>query len=179
MRVMSGKYKGRGLSAKPAKHIRPSSSKLKEALMSMFRYDIEGAKVLDLFCGTGSVGFELLSNGAQHITLVDQDIRIAKENIAKLKLGAEVKLIKSDWRRALSLLNRQDLVYDFIFVDPPYAFVEISEILSEIDRFNLLHNSGTMVFEHSSKIQLKETGLKLKKQSSRMYGLSALSIYGS
>jgi 16S rRNA (guanine966-N2)-methyltransferase len=118
MRIIAGRAKGRRLKA-PAKGTRPFTGRAKEAVFSALGERIPGARVLDLFAGTGSLGLEALSRGAGSATFVENGgtaVAILRENIATVGLGG--RIVHSD---AVAFLRRDRASYDVIFADPPYA----------------------------------------------------------
>ena len=127
-RVVGGELGGRGLTVAGA--TRPSSAQLRAALASIWTDRIAGARVLDLFAGSGAVGLELLSRGAVHTTFVESDRASSAalaENLELLAAGRSRRLAL-DARRALELLAREGARFDLIFVDPPYE-LELDEPL--------------------------------------------------
>ena len=121
MRVIAGRYGGRRLQAPPGEATRPTSDRVREALFSILGDRVDGARVLDLFAGSGALGLEALSRGAASATFVDSApaaIKAVRANLAAL--GAEAEVVRSDalrWLRAAPSGARQ---YDLVFLDPPY-----------------------------------------------------------
>ena len=132
MRIISGIYNRRVLISPESDKVRPTSDRAKETLFNMLsvRYDFNGMKILDLFCGTGNLGLESISRGARECEFVDLDIRTVTKNIELLKAGSSCKAVRSDalvFVRAHS--NEQ---FDLIFCDPPYDHGSYEELLFEI-----------------------------------------------
>lgn len=147
MRIISGKYKGRVLQENHYDHIRPTTDKVKQALFTKLQFEIEGARVLDLFCGTGGLGIEAISRGAREVVFVDQNERsvsLTKKNLASINESARV--VKSD---AVKFLEREKGQYDLILIDPPYNSEVYEKIINVIYNNNLLAKEGTIVCEHS------------------------------
>ena len=123
MRVISGKVKGVVLKAPDGMLTRPTSDRVKEAMFSIIQFDLPGAKVLDLFGGTGQLGIEAISRGAQSAVFVDareEACRLIRGNLAKAKLESQGKVIRCDYA---DYLKRSREIYGIIFLDPPYAEV--------------------------------------------------------
>ena len=127
MRIIAGTWKGLRLASvgkgDAGAHLRPTSDRVRESLFNVLgNFDvIEGARVLDLFAGTGALGFEALSRGASHVTFVDdgQAARaLLRENTALCQAGGSVKVFRRD---ATRLGERQGHSFDLIFLDPPYG----------------------------------------------------------
>lgn len=147
MRVVAGEKKGKRLLDNNYKHIRPTADKVKQALFTKLQFFVEGARVLDLFCGTGALGIEALSRGASEVIFVDSNVKSAaltKANLKNLNLQAKVvtadasKVIKETWGK-----------FDLILLDPPYKFGLYEPTLKQIYDENLLAEEGIIVCEHA------------------------------
>src|SRR3954449_12202469 len=125
MRVIAGEWRGRPPEGPPGAATRPTSDRVREALFSILAARIPGARVLDLFAGSGALGIEGRSRGAESATSVDDAaaaIRAIEANLAALPAGAEVR--KSDALRFLGAARRDGAQYDLVFLDPPYRLAE-------------------------------------------------------
>jgi 16S rRNA (guanine966-N2)-methyltransferase len=134
MRVVAGSARGLRLQAPPGDRVRPTSDRVREALFNALGSQgaIEGARVLDLFAGTGALGIEALSRGATSVTFVEHDpgvVRVLKENACGTGLDGSSDIRRADARR---YLQGVDEVWDLALVDPPYAFDEWDELLSDL-----------------------------------------------
>ncbi|MBO0768524.1 MAG: 16S rRNA (guanine(966)-N(2))-methyltransferase RsmD [Solirubrobacterales bacterium] len=121
MRVIAGKWGGRPLAAPPGTATRPTADRVKEALFSMLG-DLEGVRVLDLFAGSGALGIEALSRGAEAATFVDSAgaaISAVRENLERL--GADATVVRKPALAYLDAANHLQSQYDLVFLDPPYA----------------------------------------------------------
>lgn len=117
-RIIAGKWRGRRLSFPDKTTVRPTGDRVRETVFNWLAPDIYGARVLDLFAGTGALGIEALSRGASHVVFVDKDPRLTlaiKNNLAKLEASAAV--VVAD---VLPWLKRNSASYDLVFLDPPY-----------------------------------------------------------
>ena len=151
MRIISGKYGRRRFDIPPSFSARPTTDFAKENLFNVLNnlIDLEDLEALDLFSGTGSISFELLSRGCSKVTAVEKDNRHAAfiSKVAK-ELGTnDLKLFKGDAFRFLSSAPVQS--YDFIFADPPYALKELPDVPLLVFKRNLLREGGIFVMEHS------------------------------
>jgi 16S rRNA (guanine966-N2)-methyltransferase len=194
MRIVGGMHKGRKLSAPAGRETRPSTEMLREALFNICQHHIEGARFLDLFAGTGAVGLEALSRGAQHVTFVDQGreaIHSLKKNITSLGLDAQSTVIMGDALNVLHRLDQEHRQFDVIFADPPYEAKVTPkrgstsssypyEVLKIIDASNLLSPRGIVFIEETaSSLEktmdlLKTTLTVLRLHNKRHYGRSHL-----
>src|SRR3954447_1010930 len=125
MRVIAGIYGGRRLQAPPGTDTRPTSDRVREALFSILGDRVQDARVLDLFAGSGALGLEALSRGAETVTFVDDNraaIAAIKGNLAALKANADVR--QTDALRFLGGASESGAQYDLILLDPPYRLAE-------------------------------------------------------
>lgn len=144
MRVVSGKYKGRILNS-PINEARPTLDKVKQAIFTKLQFDIDNARVLDLFAGSGGLGIEAISRNASEVIFVDNNfksIAVIKSNLKLLNENA--KVLKCDFKQALNMLEGQ---FDIIFLDPPYANDYYNKALEIIKEKNLLSKNGIIVCE--------------------------------
>ena len=119
MRVIAGQYKGRRLRVPPGTHVRPTPDRVREALFSILGHAVVDARVLDLFAGSGALGIEALSRGAEHATFVDDDptaVDAITRNLGEIGADGEVKR-----RDALAFLAQTPARFDVVFADPPYS----------------------------------------------------------
>ena len=147
MRVIAGKARGTVLKTPNGMQTRPTADRVKEAMFSILQFDLPGAKVLDLFGGTGQLGIEALSRGAASAVFVDQSdsaCKLIKENLQKAKLDSAGKVILSDFARYLLSCKES---FDIILLDPPYAEVFLEKCLNLITEIDILHSGGIIVCE--------------------------------
>ena len=139
IKIMGGRWKGRKLNFADRADLRPTLSRTKETLFNWLRPNIMGAKCIDLFAGSGSLGFEALSQGASEVTIIESDrktFELLEENSNKLNAGAE--LHHGD---AIDFLNRTNESYDIAFLDPPYSTPDlIDSAIQPIAQKNLITN---------------------------------------
>jgi 16S rRNA (guanine(966)-N(2))-methyltransferase RsmD len=152
MRIISGLYKGRRISAPSNITARPTTDFAKEGLFNLLnnRIDFEDIDVLDLFAGTGGIGVEFVSRGARSVTSVEQNERhcsFIRKVCAELKIDT-LALVKLDVFKYIATCHIQ---YDMIFADPPYELDKIDEIPILIFSHQLLKPDGLFVLEHSAK----------------------------
>ena len=129
MRVITGKARGVQLKTPEGMTTRPTTDRVKEALFSIIQFEIPGAKVLDLFGGTGQLGIEALSRGAKSAVFVDAGepaCRLIRENLKRTKLEADARVVRSDY---LTYLKNCRETFQIILLDPPYAEVFLENAL--------------------------------------------------
>lgn len=170
MRVIAGKYKGRKLIS-PRGEVRPTTDVVKGSLFSILNSKdaLDGARCLDVFCGSGGVGIEALSRGASSCVFVDHDTDNVKANLDKL--GLCCRLVRADYRRALRLLRGEK--FDLIFCDPPYKAGYTDDCLELVFKYDLLDKNGIAIIEHDSSNDLifKRENCIIER---RDFGLTAL-----
>jgi len=125
--------------------VRPTTDKVRNAIFSSLFDRVDGARVLDLYCGTGAFGLEALSRGADHCTFVDIRTDLVKKNAAMADRGS-VKIVKAKSETAVLSLNEK---FDIIFMDPPYGQVDSADILKTLYENEILANEGILIYEES------------------------------
>jgi len=183
MRVIGGKFKGLKLIPPNDLGIRPTSDRLKEALFSIleskkYNININNSSVIDICSGTGALGIEALSRGANKIYFIDQEtksIQIIQKNISKLKINNEdkifIKVIKDKSTKALKKINH---VFDIVLIDPPYKTKIIEETLQDLKNYNLIKTHSYIFAESSNAEIIDFNGYELL--DTKKYGKSKLTI---
>lgn len=177
MRVITGKARGVQLKTPEGMQTRPTTDRVKEALFSIIQFEIPGAKVLDLFGGTGQLGIEALSRGAKCATFVDTGeapCKLIKENLKRTKLEGEARIIRSDYLAYLSGCQEQ---FDIIFLDPPYAEVFLENALKRITEIDILHSNGIIVTERPVGKELPWEYEGYTRSKDHKYGKTLITIY--
>jgi 16S rRNA (guanine966-N2)-methyltransferase len=176
MRVIAGMYGGRTLRAPPGAATRPTSDRVREALFSILGGHVQGARVLDLFAGSGALGIEALSRGAENATFVDAApaaIKAVRANLGALRATAEVRDL--DALRFLGAASSGGAQYDLVFLDPPYRLADrlasrLSEALPAV-----LAPGAVAVAESDRRAPL---ALDLPLHDERRYGDTLIRFYG-
>ena len=177
MRVITGKARGVQLKTPEGMQTRPTADRVKEALFSIINFDIPGAKVLDLFGGTGQMGIEALSRGAASAVFVDareDSCKLIRENLKRTKLEQDAKVIRSDY---LDYLNRCREQYNIIFLDPPYAEVFLENAIKKITEIDILQSDGIIVAERPLGKELPWEFEGFTRSKDYKYGKTLLTIY--
>ncbi len=167
IRIISGIYKGRRLKLVPSKSVRPMQDKVKGALFNIVGDRLRGSVCLDGFAGTGSVGLEALSRGADTCVFVDEfypSIKVIKLNVAKCGAEERSVIIHKEFNRAVIDLAKQGVRFDIIFLDPPYRLLEERNPLRVIRKRGLLKPGGLIVLRHYFKIKPKLGDFKLERR---------------
>jgi 16S rRNA (guanine966-N2)-methyltransferase len=178
MRVIAGEMKGRQLLAPRGWKVRPTSDRVREAIFSALGEAVAGARVLDLYCGTGALAIEALSRGAAGAVLVDRDTRPALGNVESLGLAGRAELVRSDVGRWLAATAGDEAAgrFDLVFVDAPYRLADRvgQELDTQLPR--LLEEGGRAVIESGARGPLRIESLQRLRQ--RRYGATDVSFYG-
>ncbi len=154
MRIISGTARGRRLKSLPGEDVRPTTDKVKEAVFSAIQFDIEGRRFLDLFAGSGQMGLEALSRGAQSATFVDssaESIKICKDNVVSTGFSDSSKIVRNDALTFLSLTNE---IFDIAFLDPPYGGGLLENALTRLT--DKMSDYGIIICEHPPEVVLPE-----------------------
>lgn len=178
MRVISGIARGRNLKAPRGLKTRPTTDRVKEALFNILGQTIPESSFLDLFAGSGAIGIEALSRGAEKVILVEKDtqaLRAIKENLEKTGFSDKARVIPKDVYIALNTLQNEQ--YDYIFMDPPYLQEHEGKVLSIIDRLGLLKEKGIIVIESSKLDTLPPQMGRISLYREEKYGDTLLSFY--
>ena len=172
MRVVAGEFGGRRLQSPPRRSaaVRPTADRVREALFSILG-EMQGAMVLDLYCGTGALGIEAVSRGAATAVLVDTHTALARRNVSELGLDDRCEVVHSDAR---AFLRRTRRAFDLIFCDPPYRLADRLE--GELDSLigSRLARGGRLILEGSVRRPL-QMGLPLELE--RRYGDTLIRIH--
>lgn len=179
MRIISGKYKGRHLVSFKADHIRPTMDRIKETIFNKWMMYVDGAKVLDLFAGTGNLGLEALSRGATHVTFVEKNnksMNIVKENLALLKIN------KSEYQVQLKdvitfVRQSSDTVYDLIFIDPPFTEKMAHDVMNAVGQSSIFADHTRIVIESIKQERIDDTYGDLVCYDRQDYGDKFLSFF--
>lgn len=148
MRIISGKAKGTKLNTLDSLNTRPTLDRVKESVFNIIQNDIEDSIVLDLFTGSGAIGLEMLSRGAQKAILCDNSkeaVEIVKKNIEKTHMNQKAEIYKLDFRTCLETVKNEK--FDIIYIDPPYNTDFIAQSLIKILELNIIKEKGKIILE--------------------------------
>lgn len=176
MRIITGKLKGRKIHIPKGLDVRPTTDRTKESLFNVIeaRTYIEGTTVLDLFGGSGNLGFEAISRGAKLVTFVELNVHNAKlieKTAEQFDVANQVRTVASDVQHFLSGVASP---FDFIFCDPPYQYEWMHEMIAQILNNNWLKEDGWFVLEHDKRHNFKKHPHCF---FSKAYGRTTVSIF--
>ena len=155
IRIIGGRHKSYRIVFKSTPALRPTTDRAKETLFSWLQFELEGKSCLDLFAGTGSLGLEALSRGAQHVTFVEKEkslYKSIKKNINHLGYEDKIQAACSD---AVKWLKTNKQKFDIIFLDPPFDQIDYKILIRTIYQSNVLNESGKVFLETNKHTELK------------------------
>lgn len=175
MRVITGLARGRKLKTPENYDIRPASEAVKESMFSAIQFEISGAKVLDLFAGTGQLGIEALSRGASKAVFVDIDtkaIALVRENVKSVGFEDKAEIVSMPYTGFLKT-NRQ--TFDIALIDPPYGRKMIAKLFPALAE--MMGENGIIICKHEKELVLPDEadGFYVKKRYE--FGVTAVTLY--
>lgn len=181
MRITGGKFKNHKLSSPKGKLTRPTLEKLRQTVFNICQYQVEEARFLDVFAGSGAMGIEALSRGAIHATFIERNraaLSAIKENLRRLELLEKATILPGDALIQLKKLGEAGATFDLIFVDPPYGETlkgsqqtYLDATLSCIDQNALLSKTGVLFIEETSlpSVPLHHLTLEKKREAGKTH----------
>ena len=178
MRIISGSLKGRTINNYNIIGTRPTMDRVKESVFATIYSKIEDSVVLDLFCGSGSLGIEAISNGSKYCYFNDSNkivINKLKVILKEFKIEDQCYSTILDYNLALKYYKDNNIKFDIVFLDPPYKDLIIEDILNTLDNYKLLNKDSLVICEYSSSINNENNNYELIKNKS--YGDKYINIY--
>jgi len=188
MRIITGKFKGKILFSPPKNiTLRPTSDKVRESIFDAIRDRMKDSVFLDLFAGSGAIGFEALSEGAKFVLFIDKgniSIRTLKKNVSLLSAQKNVSVIKREVLLAIKnykkIEKRVSAKFDIVFLDPPFSSFLAKKVVKVLADFPLLKDKSIVIAEHSLEEKLPDETqgeCLLKKFKERKYGKTVVTYY--
>ena len=174
MRVIAGIARSLKLKTPAGMNVRPTTDRIKETLFNILSPDIYGCTFLDLFCGSGAIGIEALSRGAERAVFVDDNrtsCQFANDNLVFTKLVDKAEVIRADARFASDTLKSRGLQFDIVFLDPPYDKGFEKTVLEQASFCDILKNDGIVIVECSASTEFdysEDCGLEVYRE--KVYG---------
>lgn len=175
MRVITGSARGRRLQTLEGNDVRPTTDKVKEAVFSSIQFDVEGRRILDLFAGSGQLGIEALSRGAESCTFVDlnpEAINVIKANLKATGFEAEARVHRSN---CFSFIASTRDKFDIVFLDPPYREGLLEETLTAVT--NIMSDYGIIICERPTDIDLPKNVGSFCDKKQLKFGKILVSVY--
>ena len=177
MRVIAGKARGVVLKTPDGMLTRPTADRVKEAMFSIIQFEIPGARVLDLFGGTGQLGIEALSRGAESCVFVDKNegaCRVIRENLRRTGFSEKAKIVRSDY---LSYLKTAGEFFNIILLDPPYGEVFLENSIKLLAEIDILQTNGIIISERPFGKELSLDFPGFTRSKDYKYGNTVLALY--
>jgi len=173
MRISAGKVKNHKILFPRNREFRPTKDNVKEAIFDIiYSNQIPPNSFLDLFAGSGQVGFEAWSRDFQKVVMIDKETKFLKKNYTLFQSPAEVEIYGNDALRAIQILKKRDYLFDIIFLDPPYTTSLIEDSLNKLYHFDILDNRGLVVAEVAKNTTITNSHFKIIKEYN--YGMSSI-----
>jgi len=182
MRVVAGELRGRRLSAASGRETRPTSERARAGLFDWLGPRVVGARVLDLFAGTGALGIEALSRGASSAVFVERSrgaLRALRKNLEDLELVARARVVERDLTRGLGALAAESEGFDLVFADPPYEGGWLARLLACDALPRVLNPDAIVIAERSARAPAEPETARLHLRGSKRYGETAFDWYES
>lgn len=177
MRIIAGSARSRVIQAPEGRDTRPTLDRVRENLFNILARHVPGARVLDLFAGSGALALEALSRGAASAVLVDHDraaIHCIRQNLESLRFAGQAQVMQADWQSAVGSLLAQGAAFELIFLDPPYAMQDLSEVTEALRP--LLAEDALIIIEHRAQSEpLVAPGYE--RTDSRHWGIAGVTMY--
>lgn len=177
MIIVSGTLGSRTIETLKSNQSRPTSSKVRAAIYDHLGSRFSHGSMLDVFAGTGAMSFEALSRGFDEATLIEQNpesMKMIKNNVETFKLETRVNLIQKDSLYCLKDLNQS---YDFIFIDPPYQYKDLNQIIDQVASLEILKDKGYCIIETDRRQELKDEYPGLVRYKKKKYGNTIIHYY--
>lgn len=157
MRVIAGELKGKKLFSIKGKTLRPTSDKVREAIFDILQDRLKGKRVLDLFAGTGALGIEALSRGAEKGVFVENNrhsLSVLRRNIEECRLKAKAEILACEVSAGIRILKSRGEAFELVFMDPPYSRGLVKETLQALGPSTLISSEALIIVEHSRREDL-------------------------
>ena len=177
MRVIAGTARGIRLDTPKGLETRPTGERVKEAVFSMLHFDLPGAKILDLFGGTGQLGIEALSRGAMRAVFVDKSdaaCKLIRDNVKKTGFSNNTKIVKTDYETYLKGCCEK---FNIVLLDPPYAEVFLENAIKLITEIDILQTNGIIVAERPLGKELSCSIPGYSRSKDYKYGNTLIALY--
>jgi len=180
MRVISGTFRGRRLKGPKGLELRPTGDRLKETLFNILAPHVSGAVMLDLFSGTGAIGIEAISRGADRVLFIEKNsaaVDLIRHNLRACGIEEGFDVIQEDVFKFLRSLARRRFRADIIYLDPPYDWLPYQDLLKLAVKPDVLSSRGMAVIEHVRRAALPDAGDGYQRFRLVRHGDSCLSFY--
>ena len=153
MRIVAGTARSRTILAPEGRDTRPTLDRVRENLFNILQWHCRDAQVLDLFAGSGALALEALSRGAAGAVLADRDpraVRIERQNVENLGFADRARVIQAEWQETLRRLAAENMTFQLVFLDPPYAMKDLSAVFEALRSGGMIDETSLLVVEHKA-----------------------------
>ena len=178
MRIIAGKARGTRIAAPEGRDTRPTLDRVRENLFNILQLRVADSRILDLFAGSGALGLEAVSRGAESAVLADRSSKARQTieaNIARLHFAEQTRILAGDWQDAVRVLETEGAAFDLIFLDPPYAMRDLRPVFSAL--IPLMAPGAWVILEHEAKAKDILTDLRFRVVRERSWGDCGVTIY--
>lgn len=179
LRIFSGIYKGRKLKSAETPDVRPTTAKVKLSFFDIIQDNIREKIFLDGFGGSGNIGIEALSRGAEYVVFIDilpDSIKLLKDNIERIGIPSDhFRIIKGDYNRSIIQLANEGFKFDIVFLDPPYKLLEVANPVKILYKRDILADDGIIVLERPSSLKFNAKYFDLYRE--HRIGQKTLNFY--
>ena len=182
MRVIAGEYKGRKLTSPEGYHLRPTPEKVREALFSILASEINGSRCMDLFAGSGSLGIEALSRGAEFCYFSDssrRSISLIEKNLASAGAEEKSQVTCGDFRKVIKSFSESnpDIKIDIVFIDPPFDSGYYNAVMKLLFDYDIMRTGGIVVVEFDGVSDNRDDPKGFRLGDIRKYGRVGLEFW--
>lgn len=179
MRIVAGEARSRVILAPEGRDTRPTLDRVRENLFNILQWRCAGARVLDLFAGSGALALEALSRGAAEAVLADRDsraVRVERQNVENLGFAQRARVLQGDWRETLRTLAAEGRPFQLIFLDPPYAMEDLTQVFEALRSGGLVDEGSLVVVEHQAG-RVPQVGEGFFVVDQRKYGYAGIHMF--
>ena len=180
IRISAGSLKGKKLAPCPFSQVRPTLGQAKEAFFDIIGPEIQGMVFVDVYAGTGNMGIEALSRGAEKAVFVERDRQVSgmiRSNLESLKLTKQARLMTGDAMNVIPKLHHNSFLCDILYMDPPYLQDQITELLAICHTHPVVKEDGLIVLEHMTKKKIDTELLAFPVYKEKSYGNTTLTFF--
>jgi len=179
MKITGGVYRGRNIKTPKGSMTRPTSAMIREVIFNILAHDVADAAFLDLFAGSGSVGLEAFSRGAETVTFVENHkatAAIIKENLQTFGVTEDYLILPAAATSALEKFKREKRIFDIIFLDPPFADeISYEQVLDNLA--DIVNDTGVIIAQHDKRLKLREEYTRIEQARTKIIGDNGLTFY--
>lgn len=179
LRIIGGKHRGRKLQFPDSRGLRPTGDRVRETLFNWLQNDIHGSVCLDLFAGSGALGFEAVSRGAAHVTMIESAAQVVARLKQNVELLGEIQTVNIIQAKAEQWLQKNTEQFDILFLDPPFADDRLGQVLEQLVSYGVLADNALVYVERDIRQSLPEMPAGWHLDKDKKTGQVAYSLFSS